>query len=119
MVRGFIRTALLLVATFSAQALSAADFSGKWVFEFDTPDGIVNAPIELVQNGESLSATIADQSLKGRAHEDGFELTGDFFYADAGYSAPLRITGKPQGEGLAGDASWDANPLTFTAKRAD
>jgi hypothetical protein len=118
MIRAWMRTAALAALIVSAQAVSAADFSGKWIFDFNTPDGVVSAPVELTQEGESLTATITNQKLAGHVREDSFDLAGDYFHADSGYTAPLKIEGKMQGEGLAGNASWDANQLTFTAKRA-
>jgi hypothetical protein len=46
-------------------------------------------------------------------------LKGEYFAPTAGYSGALSISGKPDGEGLSGDAIWDVYDLPFKAKRAD
>lgn len=100
--------AALLWIGLAAQTLSAADLSGKWIFSFRTPDGTVDRKLELAQDGQKLTAKF-----------DASDLEGDYFARTAGYSSALAIKGKLDGEGLAGDATWDVYDLTFTAKRAN
>ena len=56
MKRTLLSIATLLLMGLAVQTLSAADLSGKWIFSFRTPDGIVDGTLELVQDGEKLSA---------------------------------------------------------------
>jgi hypothetical protein len=118
MKRRLLSIAALLLAGLAGQTLSAADLSGKWVFSFHTPDGVVDGVLELTQDGEKLSAKFDMSQLEGAATDEEFTLKGDYFAASAGYSSTLSIKGKPEGEGLAGDATWDVHDLRFTAKRA-
>ena len=46
--------------------------------------------------------------LEGAATDEGFTLKVDHFVPAAGYSSEMAISGKPDGEGLTGEASWDA-----------
>ena len=112
-------SAVLLIALGAAQPLSAADLSGKWIFSFTTPDGVVDGTLELAQDGEKLTAKFDASNLEGSATDEEFTLKGDYFAQTAGYSSTLTIKGKPDGEGLSGDATWDVHDLTFKAKRAD
>jgi len=112
-------SAALLLALSAAQPLRAADLSGKWIFSFYTPDGVVDGTLVLAQDGEKLTAKFDASNLEGSATEEEFTLKGDYFAQTAGYSSTLTIKGKPDGEGLSGDATWDVHDLTFQAKRAD
>jgi hypothetical protein len=114
-----ILSAALVMALSAAQPLRAADLSGKWIFSFQTPDGIVDGTLELAQDGEKLTAKFDASNLEGSATDEEFTLKGDYFAATAGYSSTLAIKGKPDGDGLSGQATWDVHDLTFTAKRAD
>jgi hypothetical protein len=114
-----ILSAALLMVLSSAQPLRAADLSGKWIFSFYTPDGVIDGTLELAQDGEKLTAKFDESSLEGSATDEEFTLKGDYFAPTAGYSSTLTIKGKADGEGLAGDAAWDVHDLTFKAKRAD
>jgi hypothetical protein len=108
-----------LFAVLAVQTLGAADLSGKWVFSFNTPEGIIDGTLELTQVGEKLSAKFDESKLEGSATESQFTLKGDYFAPTAGYTSGLSIKGKPEGEGLSGSAIWDVYDLTFTAKRVD
>lgn len=119
MKRKLVSIAAVLVMGLAVQTLSAADLSGKWMFSFRTPDGIVDGVIEIAQDGDKLSAKFDESALEGTATDQEFTLKGDYFAPAAGYSSALAIKGKPDGEGLAGDATWDVYDLPFTAKRAD
>lgn len=119
MKRKLLRIAALVLMGVAVQTLSAAELSGKWIFSFHTPDGIVDGTLELTQDGEKLTAKFDASNLEGAATDEEFTLKGDYFAPTAGYSSTLTIKGKPDGEGLSGAATWDVHDLTFTAKRAD
>jgi hypothetical protein len=114
-----LRAAALILMGLAAQTLSAADLSGKWIFSFHTPDGVIDGTLVLTQDGEKLTAKFDASNLEGAASDEEFTLKGDYFAPTAGYSSTLTIKGKPDGEGLSGDASWDVHDLTFTARRAE
>lgn len=114
-----LRVVTLILIGLAAQTLSAADLSGKWIFSFHTPDGVVDGTLELTQDGEKLTAKFDASNLEGAATDEEFTLKGDYFAPTAGYSSMLSIKGKPDGEGLSGAATWDVHDLTFTAKRAE
>ena len=121
----FIRTiALAGMAVFAmlpaTQPLVAADIDGKWAFSWVTPNGSRESVIEIVSQGEKLSAKMGEVELSGTAAEDGFTLAGDYYAAEAGYSGKLSIRGKQEGDKLSGRGSWDAeHTLSFTAVRTD
>lgn len=110
---------VLAVAALAAQPLHAADLSGKWIFSFLTPDGVVDGTLELTQDGETLTAKFDEAKLEGTATAAEFTLAGDYFAPSMGYEAALAIRGKQDGEKLLGDAIWDVHELTFTAVRAN
>ncbi|MDA0207043.1 MAG: hypothetical protein O3A53_05190 [Acidobacteria bacterium] len=112
-------SAALVMALSAAQPLLAADLSGKWIFSFSTPEGVVDGTLVLAQDGEKLTAKFDESNLEGSATDERFTLEGDYFAPNAGYSAALTISGKPDGEGLSGEATWDVYDLPFEAKRAD
>ena len=116
---GLLTIAAFLLVGLAGQTLSAADLSGKWVFSFRTPDGNRDVILELKQDGDRLSATFDKFELERAATGEGFTLKGDHFVPAAGYPSQMAISGKPDGEGLAGEASWDEYVMTFTAKRAE
>jgi hypothetical protein len=96
----------------------AADISGAWNFTWTTDGGVRESRIEFVQKGDALTATTDKQVLKGTIKDDAFEVTGDYYSAEGGGSAPLTIQGKVDGERLVGSASWSQYGMTFTAVRA-
>ena len=114
-----ILSAALVMALSAAQPLHAADLSGKWIFSFYTSDGVIDGTLVLAQEGEKLKAKFDASDLEGSATDEEFTLKGDYFAPSAGYSGALAISGKPDAEGLSGDATWDVYELTFKAKRAD
>jgi hypothetical protein len=114
-----LRAATLVLIGLAVQTLSAADLSGKWIFSFHTPDGIVDGMLELTQDGEKLTAKFDSSNLEGAASDEEFTLKGEYFAQAAGYASTLSIKGKPDGEGLSGAATWDVHDLSFTAKRAE
>jgi hypothetical protein len=70
-----IRAAAILLAVFVialsvAQPLCAADISGKWIFSFSTPDGVVDGTLELAQDGEKLTAKFDASDLEGSAADE-------------------------------------------------
>jgi hypothetical protein len=111
--------ATLVLMGLAVQTLSAADLSGKWIFSFHTPDGIVDGLLELTQDGEKLTAKFDSSNLEGAASDEEFTLKGEYFAQAAGYASTLSIKGKPDGEGLSGAATWDVHDLSFTAKRTE
>lgn len=108
--------ALVLAPVFS-QPLAAEDLNGTWSFSWNTDDGIIRTVMEVVQDGNNLTATMGGAELKGIVTDETFTLAGDYFADAAGYEAPLRITGKQRFNSITGDAVWDDIPLTFRAVR--
>lgn len=114
-----MRAAVLVLMSLAAQTLSAADLSGKWIFSFHTPEGVVDGTLVLSQDGQKLTAKFDASDLEGAATDEEFTLKGAYFAEAAGYSSTLSIKGKPDGEGLSGSATWDVHDLAFTAKRVE
>jgi len=73
----------------------------------------------MTQDGDKLSAKNDGTDLSGSVTGDTFELTGKLHASEAGYTSDLEISGKVADGALKGEATWDAYPMTFTAKRTE
>lgn len=115
---GLAAGAVVMAVAFS-HPLVAADITGKWSFTWNTDESVVNTVMEVLQDGDTLSATMDDAKLTGTVTGDIFRTTGEYYSAEAGYEATLKVAGKQIGKGLAGNATWDEIPITFKAVRSE
>ncbi len=105
--------ALLLVV----QMAVAADLNGKWNFVFANSDGEYPREYTLKVNGDQVTATLGDETLKGTLRGGKLELAGEHYAQEAGYKADFKISGVVEGEQIKGTAVWETYDLTFTATR--
>ena len=114
-----IHITLCVLALLLAQAAVAADLNGSWYFVFDTQGGIYESMWTLTVSGDKVTAKQGETVLTGTLRDGKLELSGEFYAAEAGYAAEMKISGKLEGDQLKGDASWDIYEMTFTATRAE
>lgn len=112
-------TLLSLLAAVCTVTLHAADISGKWLFTWDTEGGIRNTEWTIAQNGESLTIQSEGQKFAGTLKDGQFQVEGQLYAAEAGYTAMLKVEGRLEGDVLKGRGTWDQYAMTFTAKRAE
>jgi hypothetical protein len=108
-----------LVILFLAFPAVAADLSGGWNFVFNTEGGMIEAPVTLTVDGENVTAKMGDTELKGTVREGKLEIAGKHYSPEAGYEAELKLTGKADGNRIAGDGAFDIHTFTFTAEKGD
>ena len=109
----------VLAVALLAQFALAAGIEGKWNFVFSSENGDYPFDFMITGDGDNVVCKAGESELKGTFKDGALELAGDFYVADAGYSAPLTIKGKLADEKLSGDATWDAYQTTFTATKAE
>ncbi len=107
-----------LVVGVSVFPLSAADISGKWDMVWDTEGGIRRTVWEVRQEGEKVTVETGGSKLSGTIKDSQFAVEGSFYSAEAGYDAPLKVSGTLEGDELKGKGSWDQYAMTFTASRS-
>ena len=109
----------VLAIALLAQFALAAGVEGKWSFVFSGEGGDYPFDFTITGDGDNVVCTSGESELKGSFKDGALDVTGDFYVADAGYSAPLTIKGKLADEKLSGDATWDVYQTTFTATKAE
>lgn len=112
-------TLCVLALLLLEQTAVAADLNGKWDFVFDTEVGIYESSWTLTVNGDKVTAKQDETVLTGTFRDGKLALSGEFYAAEAGYAAEMKISGKLESDQFKGDASWDVYEMTFTATRAE
>lgn len=100
----------------------ASRLAGDWVFEATTSDGLLRAQLALEENGDKLSATLAidNHVLKGEGETDGRQFDVLLVHADGsgpGHSERLRLTGKLDGDRIAGSFDNGTDRGSWTGRR--
>ena len=108
-----------LVLLVVAQAVHAADLNGKWNFSLSFDRGDYDITISLEVEVEDVTGRSSIETFKGIFKDGKLEISGEHFMAEANYEATLEFSGVLEGDQIKGDASWDAQPATFVAKRAE
>lgn len=108
----------MLFAVLSATALGAADISGEWDLVWNTEGGVRRTVWNISQSGEKVTVKTGGAVLEGVFKDNRITVAGEFYAAEAGYSAPLKIEGSLEGDELKGKGSWDQYAMTFTAARS-
>ena len=110
-----LAAALLAMSIFP---LDAADMTGKWDMVWDTEGGVRRTVWEVRQEGEKVTVDTDGSKLTGTIKDNQFAVEGSFYSAEAGYNAPLKVSGSLEGDALNGKGSWDQYSMSFTASRA-
>jgi hypothetical protein len=116
---------LLFVIVLAGMAIVAAgaqapDASGRWEAVFNAPDGAHNAILTLEKQGEALTGTIAGDGaeLKISGTQKGADVSLAFTYPGGDGPLAIAMTGKQDGDTIAGTATFGQEPGDWSAKRA-
>lgn len=105
------------LALLLALAAAAADVSGKWRAEFNTPDGTARVnTFTLKQDGEKLTGTVAG-SQDETAIENGTIKGDDLSFAANRPFGRFTYKGKVSGDQIKFSVDFDGNSFEMTAKR--
>jgi hypothetical protein len=115
----------LLIATFvcalaGAVPAAAQDVTGMWEATFNTPDGVRPATMKLTKSGDRLKGTIAGHigEVAVEGTQKGAEISLSFVIDMNGAPFPISMTGKQNGDSLAGLADYGGTAKgDWTAKR--
>lgn len=99
-----------------------ASLSGNWLFEAETSEGLLRARLAFEKDGKKLFATLWIDShvLKGEGETDGTQFDVLLVHADGsgpGHSEQLRLTGKLEGDGIAGSFDNGTDRGSWTGTR--
>jgi hypothetical protein len=81
-------------------------------------EGDYSATYAIEVDGENVTVRYANEVIKGTFKDGALEFSGNHYIGEAGYEAPLKITGKLEGEQIKGNVTWDAYSGTFVANKA-
>ena len=111
--------ALMVLAVISC-SVSAGGINGTWDFVYETPEGDLRSTADLALEGEELTMEQKGMGAVKGTYKDGeFQIKVDSYYSpEAGYSAPLTLEGKFDGERISGKWEFDVYAGTFSAARS-
>ncbi len=120
--RPTLRSGLWLLAlcfTLCAAApLHAQEVNGDWVFQLTASEGSDHFTMKLAVDGETVSGAIGENETFEGSFKDGqLKLTGQHYVEQAGYAAPLVMSGTVDGDQIRGTASWDSFAATMEGHR--
>ena len=110
----------LFVLTVISCSASAGEINGSWYFVYETPEGDLRAAAILKLEGEELTMEQKGVGSVAGTYRDGeFQIMVDSYYSpEAGYSAPLKLEGKFEGEKISGKWEFDVYAGNFSATRS-
>jgi hypothetical protein len=99
------------------------DLSGHWIVELKTTEGILPAKMELRQDGRTLFAAlwVDNHTLQGSGETDGEQFEIVVSHSDGtgpGHSEHIRLTGKLNGNMIAGQYDNGTDRGAWTASRS-
>ena len=99
----------------------AFDLNGKWDFVFDTDDGERRDSAVFRLDGPTVSGKWgrSESQVKGTFIDGRLELKFPFVSEEGGLQGDLMITGKLDGDKLAGSWEFSGYTGTFVAKRSE
>ena len=115
-----VRTRAALAAlVFLLPALASEGIAGKWDVVWDTEGGVRRQQWSVSGEAESVTLEFAGNEFQGTFKDGRLEFSGNFYSAEAGYSAVLKVEGRLTDGQLSGNGTWDQYAMTFTATRAE
>src|SRR5262245_32161936 len=113
--------AVLLVALLAAPAAAQVNLTGEWDVTIESPQGANNVKMTLTQDGEKLSGLFKSPmgELPFTGTLTGVDVKASFTLPVQGQSLEITMTGKVDGETLAGKVQFGGfGEGDWTAKRA-
>jgi hypothetical protein len=95
----------------------AADIDGQWDMVFQVESGPRTMSLSVTTDGASVTATLDEAELTGTHADGAFELSGEYYAADAGYSATVTLEGRLEDGELRGDWAWSEYGSVFVGTR--
>ena len=115
-----VRTRAALAAlVFVLPAFASEGIVGNWDVVWDTEGGVRTQQWTVSGEGETVTLEFAGNEFQGTFKDGRLEFGGDFYSAEAGYSAVLKVEGSLMDGKLSGKGTWDQYAMTFTATRAE
>jgi hypothetical protein len=110
---------LIVLAVISC-SVSAGGINGTWDFVYETPEGNLRSTADLKLEGDELTMEQKGMgSVKGTYQDGEFQIRVDSYYSpEAGYSAPLELEGRFDGEKITGKWEFDVYAGNFSATRS-
>jgi hypothetical protein len=106
-----------MAAAIAMQILMAAGIGGKWKFAMETDGGPRETIASFEISGKEVTGKWMEADVKGTFGEDKLELAFPFTSREGGLMGTLKITGKLEGETLAGKWEFAGYGGTFKASR--
>ncbi|MDH4073580.1 MAG: hypothetical protein OEV41_10810 [Gammaproteobacteria bacterium] len=101
------RIASLLIVMSLGACASAPPVNGDWNVTLVAPEGQTAFAMSVVVVGENATATAGPHTFNGTFRDGSLKLKGDYYVAEAGYSAILDMDVRMEEERLSGSATWD------------
>ena len=113
----------IFVACFAALLLGACAtapaVNGDWDVTLTAPEGQTGFTMSVVVDGENATATAGQHTFDGTFRDGKLKLKGDYYVAEAGYSAPLDMDIELADDKLKGSATWDQYSADVDGSRAE
>ncbi len=109
--------ALCFIGAASVLAAQSGDVSGKWLFALTNGEYSAEYVADLRTMGEQVTGTWAETTIAGTFKEGQLALSFSFHPPETERPGTLTVTGRFDGDALAGDWSWNEYSGTFKAAR--
>lgn len=109
----------LIALTLGACATAPPPVNGNWDVQLTAPEGQTGFTMSVVVDGENATATTGQYTFDGTFRDGKLKLKGDYYVAEAGYSAPLDMDIQLEDDKLTGSATWDQYSADVDANRAE
>ncbi len=98
--------------------VSGQDLAGTWAFVVSAVEGSHSFTMTLAMDGEAVTGTAAgDETFTGTFKDGTFEISGEHYVDEAGYSAEIWLSGKISDDTITGEGTWDTFQLELAGKR--
>ena len=111
--RGLCVLAILSVAT----GIRATVLDGEWSFNMSAAEGEHTFSVTPGVEGETVTGTSGDETFTGTFTDNQLVLSGDHYIDEAGYAAPLSLSGTLDADQITGTATWDSYDAALVGRR--
>jgi len=109
--------ALCLIGGSNLPAAQAGDVTGKWLFALTTGELSAEYSADFQSEGEKVTGTWEGTEVEGTFKEGELALSFPFHPLETERTGTLTVTGRFDGDMLAGDWSWNEYGGSFKATR--